>query len=57
MKWNIAQRIYIMVWGYFNYISAKKDFKTKYKMFDFVTQMCVCVYVHVYTRECLEGNK
>lgn len=46
-----------MVWGYFNYISAKKDFKTKYKMFDFVTQMCVCVYVHVYTRECLEGNK
>ena len=46
-----------MLWGYFNYVSAKNDFKTKYKMFDFVTQMYVCVYVHVYTRECLEGNK
>ena len=32
-----------MVCGYFNCVSAKIDFKTKYKMLDFVTQMCVCV--------------
>lgn len=45
-----------MVWRYSNYVSVKRASNQKQKTFNVVKHMCLCVYVHMHARKCLEGS-